>query len=225
MTPQRAPWLRRSSSASKETLALGLLLAIGCGGAPPASPPAALAPSAPGALRAPSEFAGIADPRARSAAIFVEASRVLLHPRCVSCHPAGDAPLQGDAATLHDPPVVRGDADEGAPGLECTSCHQDRNLELARVPGAPGWHLAPRSMAWQGRSPRTLCEQLKDPARNGGKSLEAIVEHAGHDPLVAWGWRPGHGRTPAPGSQGAFGALIGAWVEHGAACPSEERRP
>jgi hypothetical protein len=159
------------------------------------------------------------DPRARSAALFLEASRVMLHPRCTNCHPDGDSPLQGNAGRVHDPPVARGPDDRGVPGLECSSCHQDRNLELARVPGAAGWHLAPRPMAWVGRTPHDLCEQLKDRARNGGRDLAAIVDHAAHDPLVAWGWAPGHDRAPAPGSQEAFGALMAAWAKDGAACP------
>ena len=93
--------------------------------------------------------------------------------------------------------------------------------ELARVPGAPNWHLALKSMAWVGRSPRSICEQLKDPTRNGDKTLGEIAEHAAHDGLVAWGWAPGHGRTTPPGDQASFGELIAAWVETGAACPDE----
>jgi len=198
-----------------------------CGG--PAQETAATAPvalAAPPAdgLRPPEAFAGISDPSERSRALFSEMSRVMLHPRCVNCHPSGDSPHQRDAMTLHDPPVTRGPADQGVVGMECTSCHQDKNLALARVPGAPKWHLAPKIMAWEGRSAAALCEQVKDPARNGGKNLRQIVEHAAHDPLVAWGWAPGAGRTPVPGSQAKFGALAAAWVEAGAACPKEEAR-
>src|SRR5207247_10085575 len=133
-----------------------------------------------------------------------EAARVLLHPRCVNCHPSDDSPRQRDDSALHDPPVVRGPDGDGVPGLTCTGCHQDANLELARVPGAPKWHLAPRSMARAGHAPAAVCEQMKDPARNGGKTLAQIVEHAAHDPLVGWAWAPGHGRTPAPGTQTRF---------------------
>ncbi|MEY4546800.1 MAG: hypothetical protein RL685_2995 [Pseudomonadota bacterium] len=170
-------------------------------------------------LRAPDAFAAYGDRAERSRALFGEASRVLLHPRCVNCHPSGDVPLQRQGL-LHDPPVLRGPEDRGIVGLECTSCHQDRNLELARVPGAPNWHLAPKSMAWVGRDASSLCEQLKDPARNGGKSLPQIVDHSAHDALVAWGWAPGSEREPAPGSQAQFAALIAAWVETGAECPA-----
>jgi hypothetical protein len=40
------------------------------------------------------------------------------------------------------------------------------------------------------------------------------------DSLVGWGWLPGTGRQPAPGTQKEFGELIKAWVETGAACPA-----
>jgi hypothetical protein len=150
---------------------------------------------------------------------------VLLHPRCANCHPAGDTPMQGDPPRLHEPPVTRGEADRGVVGMECSSCHQEKNQELARVPGAPNWHVAAKSMAWIGKDARGVCEQLKDPARNGGKTLEQIVEHSEHDALVAWGWDPGSGREPAPGSQAVFGELMRTWAQSGASCPAEGAKP
>jgi hypothetical protein len=42
---------------------------------------------------------------------------------------------------------------------------------------------------------------------------------AAHDDLVAWAWRPGEGREPAPGTQELFGQLIQAWIDTGAQCP------
>ncbi|WP_394828857.1 Isoquinoline 1-oxidoreductase subunit [Pendulispora albinea] len=197
----------------------------GCGGSsqePAATPSVPLTAAPADGLRPPEAFAGISDREDRSRALFAEAGRVLLHPRCVNCHPAGDSPHQRDAMLLHDPPVTRGPADQGVVGMACGSCHQDKNPELARVPGAPNWHLAPKSMAWEGRSLGAICEQVKDRARNGGKSLQAIADHAAHDPLVAWGWAPGADRAPAPGSQAKFGALVSAWIETGAVCPKEE---
>lgn len=53
-------------------------------------------------------------------------------------------------------------------------------------------------MAWVGKSPRAICEQMKDNKRNGGKDLAAIVEHNAHDKLVAWGWTPGKKPTNEP---------------------------
>jgi hypothetical protein len=183
---------------------------------------------APNELRNVEDFAAIAGDDARARALFLEASRVLLHPRCVNCHPDGNAPLQGMDQRPHDPPVERGlhdpvhHADRGLPALSCTNCHQTKNLDHARVPGAPKWALAPREMTWQRRTPHQICEQLKDTKRNGGKPLMKIVDHVAHDELVAWGWSPGHDREPAPGTQAQAGALLRAWMDLGAACPSEE---
>lgn len=208
--------------ASSRTSALIAALVAGCGGAGAALTPIAPRPIGQKELRAPNDFGAISDRGDRSRALFLEATRVMFHPRCRNCHPDGDTPAQGDLGRPHDPPVVRGSADHGAPGLECTSCHQDNNLELARVPGAPKWALAPIEMAWANRTPHALCEQIKDPKRNGNRDLAHLALHSAHDPLVAWGWAPGHGRDPAPGTQEQFGALIAAWVENGAACPREE---
>lgn len=218
--------VERKAPALPLPLCLSLSFLLSCGSPPSAtSPPSAsLPPVAETDLRAPEAFAVFTDRNARSAALFVEATRVMFHPRCKNCHPDGDSPVQGDAGRLHDPPVFRGPKDEGIPALECGSCHQDENVELARVPGAPKWHLAPRQMAWVNRTPRALCEQLKDRKRNGGRTLEQIVDHSAHDELVAWGWAPGHGRVPAPGTQARFGALMEAWRKDGAVCPPEEKR-
>jgi len=173
----------------------------------------------PRALRSPAAFASIADRAARSQALFAEAGRALADARCVNCHPAGDAPTRGELAIAHDPPVARGDDGRGVPGMECAGCHQDRNLDHARVPGAPGWRLAPASMAWRGRSMSAICAQLSDPKQNGGRTLAQIVDHVAHDPLVAWGWTPGADRAPAPGTQAELAALMQAWVDTGAVCP------
>ncbi len=208
-----------------------VVFAGACSGRPPAAPPAAPAPvsvlpAPPGdGLRAPAQFASIADRAQRSRAIFAEASRVLTHARCVNCHPPDDMPRQGDGHALHDPPVLRGPADRGIPALGCETCHQDRNAELARVPGAPNWHLAPVQMVWLGKSPAAICALIKDPARNGGKTLAQIQDHMAHDALVGWAWRPGADRAPAPGTQAELGALVQAWIETGAECPTEEIKP
>jgi hypothetical protein len=187
--------------------------------------PVQLPPVARNELRPVATFSIIPGEADRSRALFLEASRVLLHPRCANCHPSGDVPLQGMDMRPHEPPVTRGPEDRGVVGMECAGCHQDRNLDHARVPGAPNWHVAPIEMAWVGKTPRHICEQMKDPKRNGGKSLARIMEHNAHDELVGWGWYPGHDREPAPGTQAQFGALIAAWVNTGAECPLEGQSP
>ena len=171
------------------------------------------------ALKPAEDFAQIADQKERSLALFNEAAKVITHPRCVNCHPAGDRPLQGEDGHPHLPLVVRGPAGIGAVAMQCTNCHGPANYDPARVPGHPMWHLAPIEMAWQGKTSGEICEQIKDPKRNGGKTLEELVHHMAEDSLVGWGWNPGAGREPAPGTQKAFGALVEAWVESGSACP------
>ena len=102
----------------------------------------------------------------------------------------------------------------------CPICHQAANFEPAGVPGNPGWHLAPHEMGWEGKTLGQICEQIKDPARNGGRSLEDIVHHVGEDHLVGWAWAQGGDRRPAPGTQPQAGALLDAWVKNGAVCPN-----
>jgi hypothetical protein len=170
-------------------------------------------------LATPESFAGISDAAARSIALFTEASKVLTSPRCVNCHPAGDRPFQGETRRLHQPPVARGRDGFGAVTMRCAACHQGANFDPAGVPGHPHWHLAPREMAWQDKTPGEICAQIKDPARNGGRSPEQILTHMATDTLVGWAWAPGFGRTPAPGTQKEFGALIEAWMKAGSVCP------
>jgi hypothetical protein len=171
-------------------------------------------------LATPESFAAIGDTAARSAALFAEVGKVLTHPRCMNCHPAGDRPRQGDVSRLHQPPVERGADGFGLAALRCPICHQGANFEPGRVPGDPIWHLAPREMGWEGKTLGEICAQIKDPARNGNRSLEALVEHIGTDHLVGWAWAPGFGRRPAPGTQKEAGALVDAWVKTGAVCPN-----
>ena len=174
-------------------------------------------------LQPPAAFDGITDQTARSAALFEEMGKVLQSPRCLNCHPVTGGPTQGDDMHPHMPPVVRGEADFGAPGMNCSTCHGSENVSFASGPGSsPGhepWALAPLSMGWQGLSLSEICVQLKDPARNGNRDLEALYKHNATDGLVGWGWEPGEGRTPAPGSQAEFAALTRAWIDTGSACP------
>ncbi|MGF1551888.1 MAG: Isoquinoline 1-oxidoreductase subunit [Paracoccaceae bacterium] len=174
-------------------------------------------------LRPVSAFEGIADERERSVALFQEMARVIEHPRCMNCHPRDDSPRQGMAMAMHEPPVVRGDGGFGTVNMRCSACHGVENVTYVgaagAVPGHEPWHLAPASMGWIGLSTGEICAQLKDPERNGDRTLAEVHEHMAEDGLVGWGWHPGEGREPAPGTQAAFGALTAAWIEAGAHCP------
>jgi hypothetical protein len=181
----------------------------------------AVAETAPRTLAAPESFTAIGDMDARSAAMFTELGKVLTHPRCVNCHPAGDRPHQTDARRLHQPPVWRGADGHGLESMRCDSCHGAANFDPGRMPGNPIWHLAPREMAWEGKTLAEICTQIKDPARNGNRKPEDLIHHIGEDSLVGWAWAPGFGRSPAPGTQKQAGALVEAWVKTGAACPAK----
>jgi hypothetical protein len=203
-----------------------LIVSIGCSAA--VAPSAvfaenALKPVSRQSLKSPSEFGLIGDQADRSRAIFAEIGKLLTNPRCMSCHPAGDHPLQGADHHEHRPRVWRSDA--GKVGTHCVECHSDTNFTLhgaatyQSIPGHPRWGLAPLSMAWEGKTIGDICRQLKDTSRNGGRDLAMLQEHVAKDDLVAWAWNPGLGREPAPGSQESAGKLVQAWIDSGAQCP------
>ncbi|WP_431103367.1 Isoquinoline 1-oxidoreductase subunit [Roseateles noduli] len=218
-----APTLAAIATAMRGALVVlaasaGLAATAQAQDARPAAASAAVAP-----LRTVQSFDAIADPKERSRAIFVEAGRVIQSPRCVNCHPSGDRPLQGQGVQtrLHIPNVTRGADGKGVPALRCSSCHQAKNNDASGVPGHAMWHVAPREMAWQNLSLGEICEQIKDPARNGKRTLAQIHEHMAHDTLVGWAWMPGAQREPAPGTQAQFGELVDAWIKTGAFCPAK----
>src|SRR6185369_3703464 len=117
-----------------------------------AQPPSGLAPV--------SSFDRITDKEKRAVALFQEAGRVIMHPRCLNCHPRDDTPRQAELMRVHEPPVTRGGGGMGASGMRCFTCHGTANFE--RVPGNPTWFLAPKEMAWIGKSLGQICEQIKD---------------------------------------------------------------
>jgi hypothetical protein len=73
-------------------------------------------------------------------------------------------------------------------------------------------------LVFVGRTARQLCEQVKDPAHNGGRSMVALREHL-NTPLVLWGWKPGFGRAPVQTPYAAFVAAWETWAAAGAPCP------
>jgi hypothetical protein len=148
--------------------------------------------------------------------------KVFTSPRCQNCHPAGDAPLQGDDSHIHLQNVKRGKDGHGVYGMRCDACHQSANLAGANMPpGNPKWSLpAPEhKMVFVGRTPAALCRQLKDPKQTGGRSLAQLLEHVSSDDLVGWGWDPGTGRALPPLSRADTVAQMKIWIDGGAACP------
>jgi hypothetical protein len=150
---------------------------------------------------------------------FATLYTVLESPRCRNCHPAGDRPLQTDRGVPHAQNISRRSL---ANGVTCATCHRDGNGPRAgQPPGAPGWNLPPvdMPMVFEGRSPRALCEQLKDPAQTKGRDIPALIDHVDRDALVQWGWHPGPGRTPVPVPHDVTVAAMRTWYAAGAPCP------
>jgi mono/diheme cytochrome c family protein len=159
---------------------------------------------------------------AASRAAFLEAYKVLIHPRCMNCHPVGDVPLQGEGSRLHSPPAKRGEDGKGLFAMKCANCHQAQNIPGENMPpGNPNWHLPPADMkmVFEGKSPAQLARTLLDPKQNGNKSKEQLIEHVTHDKLVLTGWEPADGLSKPPLSHPEFAAKFREWIEKGAAIP------
>jgi cytochrome c5 len=159
---------------------------------------------------------------AASSAAFVQVYKVFTSPRCQNCHPSGDAPLQGDDSHPHMQNVKRGKDGHGVYGMRCDTCHQTTNLAGDHMPpGNPKWSLPSpeHKMVFVGRTAAELCRQLKDPKQTGGRSLQQLIEHVSSDDLVAWGWKPGEGRSLPPLNRPDTVAQMKIWIDGGAACP------
>jgi hypothetical protein len=97
-------------------------------------------------------------------------------------------------------------------------------------PGIPFWELAPAVVAWESAPgvPFTgpeLCAQLKDPARNGHRSLADLLKHLTDDNFVNWAFNPGirpngEARTTPPISHDALVQAFQKWMDEGAPCPN-----
>jgi alcohol dehydrogenase (cytochrome c) len=156
---------------------------------------------------------------------------------------AYDYPRQADDRHPHYYMVYRGPErdkmekldSKGAPFGRCNTCHGTANNPSTGIPGAENedgsiaWHLAPAEMAWESAPgiPLTgaeLCAQLKDPARNGDRTLHDLLVHVQTEPLVLWAWKPGirpngQPRTKPPLTHDEFVDIFQKWIESGAPCP------
>jgi hypothetical protein len=157
----------------------------------------------------------------KSLQAFRGVASVLTSPRCLNCHVPGEGPLQGDDNHPHAMNVKRGDDGKGSTALHCFACHQAENARFFHgPPGAADWQMPPAKtpMAWKGLSTSELCRTLKDPAKNGNRSLQDLLPHMDTS-LVRWAWNPGPGRTVPPLTRDEFVSRLKEWIETGAACP------
>jgi hypothetical protein len=157
-----------------------------------------------------------------SVAAFKEVYKVLMSPRCMNCHPAGDTPLQGDDSHLHTMGPKRGKDGKGLYAMKCGNCHQPVNAPgIHTPPGNPKWQLPPSDMkmVFQGKSARELALQIKDDGQNGHKNNQQLLEHA-RDTLVKSGWNMGEGRVAPPLDYKSFLQAWDTWIEKGAYAPA-----
>src|SRR5579862_4901927 len=152
---------------------------------------------------------------------FMKVYAVLMSPRCMNCHPAGDAPLQGDDNHIHTMNVVRGPDGTGMYAAKCSNCHQPTNTPgLHTPPGNPKWQLPPENMKmiFQGRTPHQLALQIMNYNLNGHRNRTQLLEHS-KDTLVKAAWNMGEGRTPPPMSYTAFVSAWETWIKKGGYAP------
>jgi len=174
-------------------------------------------------------------PSAQGLSLWGQIHEVLSHPRCSNCHVGADnipiwsGPHYGDVARAHGMNVNAGDGAtgpgsirDGAGTIPCSTCHTKHNSDILHgPPGAHVWALAPVTMQWFDKRSKDICEQIKDPARNGNRTIDDVADHIGHDELVHWGWAPGPGREPAPYSADELVVFILQWDALGAPCPAQ----
>lgn len=159
---------------------------------------------------------------------------VASHPRCSNCHvgannrPMWSGPSYG-RARVHGMNINAGESRIGAESLVCSTCHTTLNAPdpnaNAKHHTAPkvamDWSLAPVEAEWFGKSSSYVCNQLKDPARNGDRTIREVAVHLDHDLILHWAWNPGGNREPAPHSlQETMDALM-KWAAAGTPCPAD----
>jgi len=154
---------------------------------------------------------------------------VLTYPRCINCHTATNYPQQGDDRHRHFANVIRGPEGKGVAGLNCASCHQEKNSDATGVPGGHNWHLAPLSMRWQDLNDQRLssaavCRALIDRSKNNGLDGPGLLKHHEEEPLVLWAWNPGRRpdgttRSLPPLTHAQFVDATRRWVAAGTPCP------
>ena len=158
---------------------------------------------------------------------------VASHPRCSNCHtddkniPMWSGPSFGETKP-HGMNINAGDSRIGIESIPCSTCHVQSTApnEIPHAPPRTGhpWMLAPAEFAWFGEASPTICAQMSDPERNGGRDGAGLVEHIIHDAeikaFITWGFNPGGGREPAPGTMQQHLDDMVLWTAAGMPCPA-----
>ena len=155
---------------------------------------------------------------------------VTSHPRCSNCHvgpsnvPMWSGPSYGKTR-VHGMAVNAGESRIGAETILCTTCHAPReglnDMPHAAPQVAADWQLPPVEAEWFGKSSPEVCNQLRDPQRNGDRSFLELAEHLDHDVILHWAWNPGGGREPAPYDLQTHVNDLLIWGVAGQPCPGD----
>ena len=157
---------------------------------------------------------------------------VASHPRCSNCHvgpsnvPMWSGPSYGKTRA-HGMNINAGESRIGGETVLCSTCHAYREVAVGdRFPHtapqvAAAWQLPPVEAEWFDKSSVEVCNQLRDPDRNGGRGYLDIASHLDHDVILHWAWNPGAGREPAPYSLQDHVNDVLAWGVGGMPCAND----
>lgn len=163
---------------------------------------------------------------------FARIYEVTSHPRCSNCHvgasnrPMWSGPSYGKTRR-HGMNINAGESRIGAEFIPCATCHstsvsgQPNNIAHSAPRVGIDWRLAPVEAEWFGKSAAEICAQLRDPERNGDRTIAEIASHLDHDLILHWAWNPGGNREAAPYSLQEHVNDVLAWGAAGTPCPSE----
>ncbi len=155
---------------------------------------------------------------------------VASHPRCSNCHVGADnlpmwsGPTYGKPRP-HGMNINAGESRIGAEYVQCSTCHVIReslnDIPHAAPQVAMTWQLAPVEAEWFGKGSVEICNQLRDPERNGGRDYLELASHLDHDLILHWAWDPGGGREPAPYDLQTHVNDVLAWGVAGYPCEND----
>ncbi|MCT4557118.1 MAG: hypothetical protein N4A61_03555 [Pelagimonas sp.] len=170
--------------------------------------------------------------KAQGLAAWARIYEVASHPRCANCHtgesdrPMWSGPSYGKTR-VHGMNIQAGESRMGVEYTACQTCHTTKAEDWDNANATPhtaprvtaSWQLAPVEADWFGRSSVEICEQLRDPERNGDRDMMELAEHLDHDVILHWAWAPGGTREPAPYSLQEHVNDILTWGIAGMPCP------
>lgn len=121
--------------------------------------------------------------------------------------------------------IVADESRIGAQTVPCRVCHIGaagaNDVPHAAPQIEDAWRLPPPELAWRGKSSAEVCTQLRNPETNDGFDAAGLVAHVRTSAFVSYGFNPGAGRLPAPGSVDALARDLQVWGDAGMPCKDD----